>query len=72
MRRALPQAPNGPRFRIARVLVVGNEKRITVFGEEDTPSDAQRRVFAETGRVMAIDRRGYIYVDNHEPIQERN
>lgn len=72
MRRALRQAPDGPRFRIARIYIRDNEKRIEVFGSEDTPADAMRRVHAETQRTVAVDRRGYIYADNHLEVEERS
>jgi hypothetical protein len=71
MRRALPQAPDGPRFRIARIYVKNNEKRIEVFDSEDTPGDAVRRIHRESKRTVAVDRRGYIYVDNHLEVEER-
>lgn len=72
MRRALPQAPDGPRFRIARVYIRNNEKRIEVYGNEETPSDAMRRVHGETTRTVAVDRRGYIFADNHLEVEERS
>jgi hypothetical protein len=61
-----------PRFRIARMFRVGEKVEIEMIGSEETPSEAMQRVFSEPGRVVAVDRRGDIYVDNHEPIQERS
>lgn len=72
MRRALPQDPDGPRFRLAHIYVKANEKRIEVFGSEETPSDAMRRVHGERTRTVAVDRRGYIYADNHLEVEEHS
>ena len=67
-RRVLPPDRDGPRFRITRLFRVGAVMKAEVIGSEDTHSDAMRRVFAEPTRTMAVDRRGDIYADNHQPI----
>ncbi len=70
-RRVLPSDRDGPRFRIVRLWRAGSVMKAEVIGSEESPSEAIRRTFAEQGRVMAVDRRGDVYTDNHNKIQER-
>lgn len=71
-RKMLPIAPDGPRFRIVQLWRVGSPHRIQaeIVGSEDTPDAATKRIFSECGHVIAVDRRGDIYADNHKPTQE--
>lgn len=72
MKRVLPPDRDGPRFRITRLFRRGAVMKAEVIASEDTPADAMRRVFAESTRAMAVDRRGEIYADNHKPTPERD
>lgn len=70
-RRVLPSDANGPRFRIVRLWRVGTQTKAERIGDEDTPAQCMHRIFIEGGHVIAVDRRGDIYADNHRPSQER-
>jgi hypothetical protein len=69
--RVLPPDRDGPRFRLVRLWRVGDVIKAEAIGTAETPAECLQRVFSEEGRVLAVDRRGDAYADNHKPIQER-
>ena len=70
-RRVLQSDRDGPRFRIVRLYRVDAVTKAEVIGSADAPWEAMQRAFAEIGHVLAVDRRGEVYVDNHQLTQER-
>lgn len=71
IRRVLPSDREGPRFRITRLVRIGETLKAEVIGSAESPWEAMQRAFNEVERTVAVDRRGDIYADNHQPIQER-
>ncbi len=69
-KRVLPADADGPRFRMVRLWKVNGAMKGEMVGAADTPSEATNRTHAGPGHLIAVDRRGDIYADNHQPTQE--
>lgn len=69
-RRILPRCES-PRFRLVRMWRVQGRIKAEIIGSAEHPEHAITSVFAEPDRVLAVDRNGYPYSDNHKPISER-